>query len=450
MIYSYNYKNTFNNILLFFFIFLNVSFIAVTNFVSLYSYLYTIILFVIINKVIKAELYFLRNFLALNFLIFLSILLYWGHYLLMPDSFGFSGLYGGIGTDDSRFFAGVASSDAYIPWYGMGYIGMDHSFVKFLKFLFPFKIIHPLTILIPNILGICFIPHFTFKLTNKLTENIKMSNTAYNLVLFCPVILSNGLILMRDGWVAFLTIAGLYYFIKSKFITYLVCISLLFYLRPGSALLLLIGSFFYFNKSFLKGAVINKLPKIVAVLGVVSLVSFLIFPFMIEYLSGKGLSGLDRQSFVESTIKEADAGSIIYKIYSLPIYLKLPLGFIFFLFLPFFRFELYTLGILNIRNIMFTMVMPILSLFYFKFFFRGVFSFFKDKNKDMIRFFYAFCFCLLIISQISIQPRHKTALMPFFYIFVAYGVYRWKMTSKAFGVFVFIFLFIIQFFMALL
>lgn len=445
MIYSYKRKNTIIDVLSFCFIFLNVLFITVTDFQSLYSYLYTFLLFVIINKVIKAEIFFLRNLLVLNFFIFLSILLYWGHYLIMPDSFGFSGMYGGIGTDDSRFFAGVASSDVNIPWYGMGYIGMDHSFVKFLKILYPFKIVHPLTILIPNILGICFIPHFTSKLTNLLTKDIKIAKTAYTLVLFCPVLLSNSLILMRDGWVAFFTLIGVYYLIKNKFLNFIISLCLLFFVRPGSGLLLLCASMFYFNKSYLKGATINIIPKVLFLLLGLGMVTFLLLPFISEYLLEKGFEGLDRQSFVESIIKEADEGSIIYKIYSLPIYLKVPLGFIFFIFLPFFRVEFYTLGVLNIRSIMYTMLMPILSLFYFKYFFKGIIHFFKIKNEDMTRFFYMFCFCILMISQVSIQPRHKTGLMPFFYIFVAYGYHKGTPISKAIGSALFVFLFLIQF-----
>ena len=63
------------------------------------------------------------------------------------------------------------------------------------------------------------------------------------------------------------------------------------------------------------------------------------------------------------------------------------------------------------------------------------------KNEDMIRFFYMFCFCILIISQVSIQPRHKTGLMPFFYIFVAYGYHKGTPISKAIGSALFVFLF---------
>ncbi|WP_282071724.1 hypothetical protein [Polaribacter atrinae] len=449
MIVGYKYKKTQVNILLFVFIFLNGMLISVTNFQSLYSYVYTFVLFCLINEFLKAKSFFFKNLLVLNFFIFLSILLYWGQYLIMPDWFGFTGMYGGVGTDDSRFFAAIASSVENIPRYAMGYIDVNHSFVDFLKILYPFKIVHPLTILFPNLLGICFIPYFTERLSFHLTNNLKVSRLSFLLVVICPVILSNGLILMRDGWVAFLTIAGVFYLLKRNNRSFIIILIILFFIRPGSAILLLLAPVFYFKKSILKGKKINKIPKVVLVFSMVAVVSYLMLPFLTEYLAVKGLDSFERASFVETTIKKADAGSIIYKIYTLPIYLKIPIGFVFFLFLPFFQGEFYTLNILNIRTIMFTTIMPILSLFYFRYFFSGVVYMYQKNEKEMKLFLYLFCFFLLIISQASIQPRHKTALMPFFYIFVAYGVHNGNSSSKAFGTFVFVFLFVIQFYMTL-
>ena len=449
MIVGYKHKKTQVNILLFVFIFLNGLLISVTDFQSLYSYVYTFVLFCLINKFIKAETFFLKNLLVLNFFIFLSILLYWGQYLIMPDWYGFTGMYGGVGTDDSRFFAAVASNDSNIPRSAMGYINVNHNYADFLKILYPFKIVHPLTILMPNILGICFIPYFTLKLTYLLTQNYKVSETASLLVFFCPVLLSNGLILMRDGWVAFLTISGVFYLLKRNNRSFIIILIILFFIRPGSAMLLFLAPLFYFNKSILKGKNFNKIPKVVLVFSMVTVLLYLTLPFLTEYLATKGLDSFERESFVETTIKKADAGSIIYKIYTLPIYLKIPIGFVFFLFLPFFQGEFYTFNILNIRTIMFTTIMPILSLFYFRYFFSGLVYMYQKNEKEMKLFLYLFCFFLLIISQASIQPRHKTALMPFFYIFVAYGVHNENSSSKALGTFVFVFLFVIQFYMAL-
>lgn len=248
---------------------------------------------------------------------------------------------------------------------------------------------------------------------------------------------------MRDGWVAFLTLVGVYYLIKRNFRAFIVVLCFLLFIRTGSGILLLSASLFYFGKSFLKGATIHKIPKLISVVFILVITIYLSLPYLLEYLTSKGFDGVDRQDFVDSIIKEADADSIIFKIYSLPFYLKVPIGFVFFFFLPFFRGEFYTLGILNIRSIMTTIIMPILSLFYFKYLFSGIFYFFK-KNKNKIKyFFFVYCFCLLLISQMSIQPRHKTSIMPFFYIFVAYGlVYNTRYSKKISGILFFVLLFL--------
>tara|TARA_B100000902_G_C27286247_1_gene904571 strand:+ start:390 stop:1736 length:1347 start_codon:yes stop_codon:yes gene_type:complete len=431
------------NILLFVFMAFNILLISNTNFQSLYSYLYTVLLFFLISKVIKTKEFFLSNLLVLNFFIFLSILLFWSQYLIIPEGFGFSGP-NGVGTDDSKFFAGVATNEINIPRFAKGSIGMKHSFITFLRILYPFQITHPLTIIIPNILGICFIPYFTLKLTHTLTNNIKISNTAYMLIMFCPVLLSNSLILIRDGWTAFFTLSGVYYLIKNHSLGFVITLGLLFLIRPGSGLLLLSISILYFRNSFFKGANSDKIPRVVVGLVFFALFAYFSSSFLSEYLDNKGVSGFDRQSFVESIIKEQDANSIIYKIYTLPIYFRIPIGFVFFLFLPFYRTEVYTLDILNIRNIMFTMIMPILSLFYYKYFITGILYFFKTKDKIMMRFFYVFCFSLLIISQISIQPRHKTAIMPLFYVLVAYGIHKRSSSYRVIGAFIFVSLILIQ------
>ena len=445
---KYSYKN--KQALIFWVIALvviNILTIMFTELEVVFSYIYTTFLFFILNNLFKAKKKLLKNLLVLNIYVFLAIMLYWAQYLLMPDWFGFTGVYGGVGTDDSRFFAGVASVNDNVPSIAAGYKNIEHSFVVFLKILYPFSINHPLTIIIPNLLGICFIPYFTERLSFHLTNNLKVSSLSFLLVAICPVILSNGLILMRDGWVAFLTISGVFYLLSRNKRMFIFILGLLFFVRPGSGLLLLLTPLFYFNKSILKGKKINKIPKVVLVFSTLAVLTYLMLPFISEYLIGKGLDSFERTSFVESTIKSADAGSIIYKIYTLPIYLKLPIGFVFFLFLPFFQGEFYTLNILNIRNIMFTTIMPVLSLFYFRFFFSGMVYMYKSNQKQMKRFLYLFCFLLLIISQASIQPRHKTSILPLFYVLVAYGAHYNTKYSRKLGGMMFFILFILQFFM---
>lgn len=117
---------------------LNITLILVLNFQSVFTYFYTILVFTILNYLISEKEFLLKNFLVLQLYVLLAILLYQVQLLIMPYWNGFSGMYGGVGTDDSRFYAGVADNFESIPSIARRYIGMDHNYVRFLHVLYPF------------------------------------------------------------------------------------------------------------------------------------------------------------------------------------------------------------------------------------------------------------------------------------------------------------------------
>jgi hypothetical protein len=197
---------------------------------------------------------------------------------------------------------------------------------------------------------------------------------------------------------------------------------LLSYLRLGTSILLAFAPIFYLNRFFFSGSSIAQVLKISAAVIAVIVFFSLGLPLLSDYLELKGVTGFARQNFVETFIKSSDSGSVIYAIYTMPTYLQVPLGFLFFLFTPFLTFQFYTEGVVNIRNILFTTIMPIISLVYFKHFFSGILYSIKKYDPSITKFIFVFFFMILIISQLSIQPRHKTSIMPLFYILVAYGV----------------------------
>jgi len=414
--------------LLCFFLFNLVSIIFI-NIDSLFSFSYTILLFFILSYFIIDNNFLIDNFLVFQLFLFLCLLLFIVQFSLMPEWFGFTGMYGGVGTDDSRFYASISDNIETIPWMARGYSNMDHPFSHFLRFLYPFKIENPLDIIVPNLLGIAFIPYFTFKVSRQLNLNFKTSYLAFWLVAFCPIILSNGLILMRDGWTAFLLICGIFYFIEKELSKYIIVLLMLLYLRLGTGLLLAMLPIFNLKTLFSSS---NSIKNFL-ILSSILIGIFFGLPIIVDYLLSKGVSGFERQDFVESYIQNADSQSIIFKIYTLPIYLKLPIGLLFFLLLPFLRLEFYTDGILNIRSIMFTFIMPIVSVVYFKNFVSGVLFAFRNKDYRIIKLIYIFIGLLFVISQMSIQPRHKTSVMPIFYILVAYGIYNNDKRSNFLG-----------------
>jgi hypothetical protein len=425
------------------FFLINIIIISLIDFEILKSFFYTIVIFYLITYIFLSKEFF-KNFLVLQLYVFLAILIFLIQKYAIPDWYGFSGDYGGVGTDDSRFYGGVTTNIASIPYGARSYLGMEHNFVTFLKFIYPFQINHPLSIIIPNLLGICFIPHFTYKASFSLTKDTRVSEMAFKLVLICPFILSNGLILMRDGWSAFFFILGLYHFLEGNFIKYIIALFFLVSIRLGSGLLLLIVPFFYLYNFLLSGDIKKVFIKVFLFILFLSILISFGLPFLIEYSVSRGISGFVRQEFVENFIAKADDSSIVYAIYNMPFYLKLPFGFIFFLFLPYLQIEFYTQGFLNIRNIMFTILMPILNIFYFKYFLSGLYHAISNNKKNIKKVIFIFFFLILIISQLSIQPRHKTVLMPFFYILVAYGFVNNTKISKLIGSLMLLSLILIQ------
>lgn len=452
--YIYNQPNNSKKKHAFISIFLsiiNVIIIVLTDLDVLISYFYTILLFYIISFLLGIKKKMLLNFSVLSIYTTLALFLYLAQLAIIPDSYGFTGPYSGIGTDDSRFYAAVASNNKFIPVYAMRFMEMNHNFVKFLKVLYPFYIKHPLSIIIPNLIGISFIPYFTKKTAEILGFDKKYSRIVFIMTLFCPLILSNGLILMRDGWTAFLTILGFCFLIKKEFYGYLFSLGLLLYIRMGSGLILAFMPVFYLSHLFLSGSKFKKFIKVGSLFSIIFILVIFGLPLINEYLSLKGVEGLERHGFVESVIKKIDSNSIIYKIYSLPIYLKYPIGFVFFLLLPFFSPNFFFDGMLNLRGIFFTSIMPIISVIYFKYFVSGLLFTINNNKKFIKRIFYIFFFSILLISQASIQPRHKTTIMPIFYILVAYGISHNnnKVTNKIGGVFAF-FLMAVQFIMLII
>jgi len=285
----------------------NLLVIILTELDVLMSYFYTIFLFYIISLLLGFKKFLLLNYSVLSFYTTLALTLYWFQFYLIPGSYGFTGNYGGIGTDDSRFFAGVANSTDFIPIYAMRFIGMDHNFVHFLNFLYPFNIRHPLSIIIPNLIGITFIPFFTSQTIKAIVNNRRVGYISFFLSLFCPLTLSNGLILMRDGWTAFLLILGCYYLIKKNIWGYLISLAMLLYIRTGSGLLLVFMPVFYFSHLILSGSKWKKFTKISFLSSICLLALIYGLPLIQEYLALKGIVGFEREGFVESKIRKIDS-----------------------------------------------------------------------------------------------------------------------------------------------
>ena len=64
--------------------------------------------------------------------------------------------------------------------------------------------------------------------------------------------------------------------------------------------------------------------------------------------------------------------------------------------------------------------------------------------KNIVKLFALLFVLLLILSQFSVQGRHKTMLMPLFYILIAYGFVNNTKNTKIVGGILSILIFIVQ------
>lgn len=363
----------------------------------------------------------------------LIFLLYCLQYFLIDNYFGFSGGEG-FGTDDCRFFYLIKDSVFSLPghckalWW--------HPFADFLKFIYPFNIHHPLQIIFFSALPNTFLIIYSKSLSLQLFNDRAVANTCALLVMICPFLLTNGLILMRDNLASLFFVAGIYYFLDKKIIALIICFTLLSYIRLGSGVLLLIIvvtllPLFYLRIKSLLGKLLFPL--------VLFLFSSVIFFFMYEMIStellkeGITLSSFQRTQFLDFISR--DKGGTLSTIQSFPIILRIPLSFIFFYFVPFFDIsQILHENMLIPRNILFFVLFPLFNILYISFFIRGVhYILFKQKLKEII-FICVVFIVLLIISNIFLQIRHKSIFMPLYYIVVSYGVYNYKYWGNLFGI----------------
>jgi len=363
-------------------------------------------------------------------------------YIAFPEYKGFSGgfIYG---TDDTRFFARtVGSTPVTLPLPG---IEIDHPFSNILRIIvkiLPLKDIHLLDLLFFNILGVAFIPIFTSCVAYKLTEEKRVADLAYKFSMICPIIMVNGLILVRDGWTAVLFIGAIYFFLTNRYVLLVSVSAILFYIRiaSGIQLMIVLPLFFYYKLLSYRAGYAKKALVFLTGIVVFLSVSIIFFPIVSEYATKMRITEniFFREYFVEEFIAKSIAlkggTSTFYTIYNQPIYLRIPLGFVFFLGSPFLSIKNLAIHGIYIPRAFLAQLFAVLFLFYFKYLMQAIVHIWKRRQLAISIVFIAFFLLLLMISQISLQWRHKTMLMPLFYILVAYGFYNKTKLGKILGV----------------
>jgi len=411
-----------------------ISFIIIEQTGTIFTLLYTIILFIIFSLIVdpKHEFYNKNSIVFMAYLV-LAILMYVVHKIALPEYYGFSGPLG-IGTDDLGFFYNASENLAYKPPAGYRIFDHLHNFSRFLRVLYPFKISHPLNLIIPNVLGITFIPLYSYRISVLLTNDQKIAKLAFVLTSICPIIISNGLILVRDGWITFFFMTGLFSILSRRYIPLIISLFLTGFLRLSSGLLLLLCVIFYLGyitRNVAKGKAVSFVNYLSLII-VGGIILVLMFSRLQNYLESKGIEGLNRQTYIEGflvTFKD----SLFYRIQNLPVFLSIPVSYIFFFFAPFLKFQFFTLGVFNFRSVLNSVVFPLIFIFYVKYLFQGIIYSIGTKDKQIRNIVYLTLLLVFMLSHFSLQFRHKTTIMPLYYIIISYGFYNHNMISRQIG-----------------
>jgi hypothetical protein len=149
---------------------------------------------------------------------------------------------------------------------------------------------------------------------------------------------------------------------------------------------------------------------------------------IINYLEVKNVSFL-RNDYVEGFIgkaaKEKGSVSFLYQISTMPDLIRIPVSFLFFLFLPYFTLTFVKYGTLIPRSVL-SLTVVIVNFIFIKYWIQSLLSSCRESkfiHMNIILYMHiSYIIGILMVATMSLQPRHKTMLLPLFCILVAHGV----------------------------
>lgn len=373
------------------------------------------------------------------FYAFLTLVIYEVQLAEAPMYLGFSGKEGAFGTDDTYFFSLLAERVPYEMDLRIYYAEYDHTYTTFLDFVSFYDVHHLMDIIWVNLLPMVLLPVLTRALAFSLTGNQNVARGAFLLMAICPFTLSNGLILIRDGWSAMLFVGAIYFFYELRLGRMAVLTALLFYLRVASGLQLvmvlgILSLVFYVRaeRTWVRRSILGGLVLTGAVVGYGSFYLLTVVT-PIQTLSGV-IDLLFREEFL-SWFKENAPNSFLLQLYELPTYIRLPASFAFFLVMPILPVEgLFWEDVFVIRGLM-KCLYSLMFLFVFNYLVAGVYeSLASGQGRwSIILVVISFLVLILALSQVSMQVRHKVMVMPLQYIIAAYGFYEGGSTGRLLG-----------------
>lgn len=384
-----------------------------------------------------------RWFVARSLLVYSSVvvLLYLLQRAALPEYYGFSGPPW-IGTDDSYFFSlGSPDLPADFP-VREGYFLREDTYGAFLRLFGDslyrlFGSVHPLDLTLMNVSVVALLPSMIAKTVRVIEGGEAAADFARRASLWCPFLLANSTVLVRDGLIATAYAVAIYAVLSRRYIVTVVCVVFAAYLRLQHGLLLagilwLIATAMWATGSASGGAALR--PRSVQLLLALWMVPTLLGGAALLFVLQTDMAGLllsnsfFRQDFLQTFIVEGaarDSGSsTFYQINQLPWVVRLPLALAFYFVSPLIDLSrLLDASVFVPRDYMFALF-GVLMIGYAALFTRGTIRAFAGRRFVLIAMIVGYGISLLAVSQGSMQLRHKVPLLVLFYVVTAVGCAR--------------------------
>lgn len=390
-----------------------VPILALVDSTSIFSYYYALTIIVTINILVKNS-DWNKTLFHYHYYLFWGIIVFLSNKYQLPAYIGTTGPEG-IGTDDYTFYGQIVEGE--VPYLMEVPAEYKYPFSIFLQAVYPFHIYTPLNVVLFNIVFASYMPYFTGKLAEFFFNDPHITNIAQIMVLLCPMTTLYGVIIIRDLLVTTLVLASIFYYLNKNYISVIICVALVFFIR--------FGSISFIAASFLVIYIIQNANsgwgwiKTVTVFSIFIITFLLFLPTLQEYSDGKLSANL-----IRAVDGEYYEGSTIASIVSLPFPINIILSSLFYAFAPLLGFPSLHNGVFVIINFFNATLTPIYFMIIAPFLFNPFFE--QHKSTSLKISIYLLLTFLVVLGTVSLQIRHKNIIFPVMSIIAAYGFIRFN------------------------
>lgn len=371
-----------------------------------------------------------------NFTYYLTwtLIIYAIQFIVFPKTIGLTPgqLIPGGGTDDVYFY-GQAALDfpSKFPFRGSRggeFNTLTETYAKILRllsaFFHQFFANNPLDLLGFNVAFLTFLPIYMCKTLDEIVYvNKEYKIWLSNLLFVCPFIISNGCVLLRDGIITVLFCMIIYFYMREDYRKIIVPIAFISCLRLGTALIIIISLLIAWFFSSIRYLSISKIVECILIIGIGAVVLSLFSADLEEYvLSKMGGNTFFRSFLVEAgsnTASSIGINSEFFAAAKLPLFFRIPFLSIITFVAPMFETRLLVIdNVFIVRNLLLDIIYPMIFSFTLCYFFSGIVYLYKNHKSKIPNIY----LCTLILTAvISLQIRHKTMIMPLYYLICVIG-----------------------------